>query len=515
MQSGYSQSSLADSFKLSVCFFNGGKNQCITTGTLTTLVVVLDLPQFLNTLNRANLSFHRTQQRTESVAPRQFSAHLWAAPCAKLPTRLTRLRSCLARSFSCGFFSCSFLHPCTSINPTLHHLWICFHSKTLQGCIHFAPVVWPIPSFSIVGLVLRPSLFGHKLEPLMVVPHVLFVVHKSGGGSVCQFACFFFQDIELLFHKFSVFLARSSFDLWHRPFDPLGSASPPQSCPIFQITFCHVLRTEGEHKESQNGERETQWYYDKPSPVDVVRAVCVTHTSHSITGNTPLLPNLVQNNQPRHSPWLILVHQLTPSVMLKNTPTKETLFRPWWPLHHWLHSFLLMTCFVLCHQISLANRRREKGRRNMRITKEMKRGRKWFFTVKIWFWRISDAKKSKKKEKTIGEEQEGQRKTLNEKRWGDEERGEKRREMGWCYECPAAEINDNWMHIDSLNKVTRRSNGQESLQSCARSSTHGDIEMRFLKQKFVENSNDNFERIFFCSKNISLLPTKFTRKSLF
>ena len=63
----------------------------------------------------------------------------------------------------------------------------------------------------------------------------------------------------------------------------------------------------------------------------VFRGVSVSHTSHSITRNTLLLPNLAKNHQPRHSPLLIQVHQLRPSVMLKNTPTRDLLSRHWWP----------------------------------------------------------------------------------------------------------------------------------------------------------------------------------------
>ena len=63
----------------------------------------------------------------------------------------------------------------------------------------------------------------------------------------------------------------------------------------------------------------------------VSRGLSVSHTSHSITRNTLLLSNLAKNHQPRHSPWLIQVHQLRPSVMLKNTPTRDLLFRHWGP----------------------------------------------------------------------------------------------------------------------------------------------------------------------------------------
>ena len=57
--------------------------------------------------------------------------------------------------------------------------------KHCKGASPLAPVVWQIPSFSI----LCPSPVGHKLELIMVVPRVLFVVDESGVT-------------ELLFHDF-------------------------------------------------------------------------------------------------------------------------------------------------------------------------------------------------------------------------------------------------------------------------------------------------------------------------
>ena len=145
--------------------------------------------------------------------------------------------------FSFGFFSCTFLFLCSSINPTLHHLFSThssssfsdIHSKTLQGCIHLVPVIWQILPFSIVGLVLRPGHVQNKFEPCMVVAHVLFVDDESRGDSIFQFACFLFQAVELSFPNFWCFIARSSsFDLRHRPLNPLGSASPPQVAQPFQ-----------------------------------------------------------------------------------------------------------------------------------------------------------------------------------------------------------------------------------------------------------------------------------------
>ena len=82
---------------------------CTTTRTLTTPSIYCQYPQFLNILVIwVNLSLHHTRQCTESVAPRQFSAHRWAAPCAKWPTRSTRLRSCLVRNFNLASFRVRF-----------------------------------------------------------------------------------------------------------------------------------------------------------------------------------------------------------------------------------------------------------------------------------------------------------------------------------------------------------------------------------------------------------------------
>ena len=71
--------------------------------------------------------------------------------------------------------------------------------------------------------------------------------------------------------------------------------------------------------------------------------------------------------------------------------------------------------------------------------------------------------------------------------------------------------------LDSLNYVTTRSNGQESLQSRTRSSTHVDLEKVFLKMffwrkfkwYFFEQNHPPF--FFFCSKYF-LLSKKFKRK---
>ena len=100
----------------------------------------------------------------------------------------------------------------------------------------------------------------------------------------------------------------------------------------------------------------------------MTRGLSVSHISHSIKRNTQLLPSLAKNYQPRHSPRLIQRHQLRLSVMLKNTPTKDFFSDPGDHSHHCFHSFILMTCFVFCHQISVTRKREENHNNN----KEMK-----------------------------------------------------------------------------------------------------------------------------------------------
>ena len=133
------------------------------------------------------------------------------------------------------------------------------------------------------------------------------------------------------------------------------------------------------------------------------RELPVSHTSHSITRNTLLLPNLAKNHQPRHSPWLIQVHQLRPSVMLKNTPTRDLLFQTLVTIHHCLHSFLLVTCFVLCHQIPLTKTSREEKRTgNMRIKTRRWAEEKVIFAQSKFCLSNERSKEIRKRRRNIG-----------------------------------------------------------------------------------------------------------------
>ena len=150
-----------------------GQSLCITRKTLTTLSLYCafrNLDSFWTLYIEGTCLSITNCKCTESVAPRQFSAHLFEQH---------HVQNEQLDSPDCGLVSSVvFIQPLfVSVSPSLllHHShtssslsfphliffqWIHFHSKTLQGCIHFAPVIWQILSFSIVGLVLRPSLVG-------------------------------------------------------------------------------------------------------------------------------------------------------------------------------------------------------------------------------------------------------------------------------------------------------------------------------------------------------------------
>ena len=176
-------------------------------------------------------------------------------------------------------------------------------------------------------------------------------------------------------------------------------------------------------------------------------AGCLCHTQVTQSQETHYCcPNLAKNHQPKHSPWLIQVHQLRPSVMLPNMPTKDTFSDFVDHSHHWLHSFLLVTCFVLCHQIPLTKTWGEKkGQETWEKNMKMKRGKMKFLPWKFWFWRKIEAKKSEKCSKN----------------WKKNKRAKKDIYrtffyMAWCDGCPAAEMKDNWMHINFTRTTTAR-----------------------------------------------------------
>ena len=199
------------------------------------------------------------------------------------------------------------------------------------------------------------------------------------------------------------------------------------------------------------------------------RGLSESHTSHSITRNTLLLPNFAQNNQPKHSPWLILVHQLRPSVMLKKTRQQKTPFSDLGDhSHHWLH--LLMTRFVFCHQISLAKQEeRKKDKKNEKKKKEMTRGRKWFFLYEKF---LSKNKRSEEIEKKRNKWKRTKRvKERHRKEMRDEERRKKGERWTDATSVPrprSRQLNAHRLH--SLNYVTTRFIGQESLPSRANNS---------------------------------------------
>ena len=177
-------------------------------------IVVLrfsESPQFLNTLNWGNLSPWQTAMwwicgTTTSSCTTLSSKHHWQIE--QLDFSDFGLVSSLVFIWLL-FVSISpsvLLHQSHAssslFNPHLIFFQsINFHSKRLQGCIHLAPVKSElVPLVSLDWFFAQASL-ETKLEPCTAVTHVLFAFDENRGDSICQFACFLFQVIELASHK--------------------------------------------------------------------------------------------------------------------------------------------------------------------------------------------------------------------------------------------------------------------------------------------------------------------------
>ena len=267
----------------------------------------------------------------------------------------------------------------------------------------------------------------------MAVTHVLFADDESRGDSICQFACFLLKVVELPFHKIffssTIFLGSSTQTIEFSRFSFSSS-----SCPIFAATFCHVLRKEGKHKESKNGEWGRTWGDDKQSLADDPQAVCVTHKSLSHKKHTIAAKPSLKKSADAFS------------LSCSKKPTKDPFFQILVTIsHHCLHSFLLMTCFVSYHQISLTkHEERWKKTRNMRI-----KARRWKEEKVIFPWRkilirrTSEAKKSEKKKRLVNDKM-GKERNLKKINFEHNafcfkyQKKKKKRETARCNGCPAA-----------------------------------------------------------------------------
>ena len=159
----------------------------------------------------------------------------------------------------------------------------------------------------------------------------------------------------------SFFSGTSSLDIRHRPLNLLGSVSPP--LPNLTVTCWHVLRKEGKHKESKLERERERKRKEMMTSIHwrVSRGLSASHTSHSITRNTPLLPSFAKKISAKAFSSFDLAPPTQTFGHAQKTRQEKTLFSDrGGHSHHCFHSFILMTCFVFCHQISLTRKTRGK-----------------------------------------------------------------------------------------------------------------------------------------------------------
>ena len=177
--------------------------------------------------------------------------------------------------------------------------------------------------------------------------------------------------------------------------------------------------------------------------------------------------------------------------MLKNTPTRETsLLRSWWPFPPLFSLISLDDVFCPLPSDLLDKTWREKKRTGNKFKKkEMKRVKSdvlpWKKLKNNW---SKEIRKIQLENRRVVYFEKIKKKTEQEKK----ERDGLMQRMSRGRDSMTTEC--TW-DLDSLNKVTRRSNGQDNLQACMRSSTHVNKEnfvFSFLK-KFLFFLKENFK----------------------
>ena len=162
------------------------------------------------------------------------------------------------------------------------------------------------------------------------------------------------------------------------------------SCPIFPPSFCLKLPVLSKHKETKSGGREHEEMMTSLHQ-RVSRGLSVSHTQVSQSQEThyccQTLPNMISRRFLFGWFWSIL--RSCSKIRQQKTPLSDLGDHS----HHWLHSFLLMTCFVSCHEISVTRPKEKKKS----IKLEQKQGddkrKRWFSAMKK-IWRTIEATKS-------------------------------------------------------------------------------------------------------------------------
>ena len=118
MQSGSSQASMEDSIKLSLLLFGWWDKASASRGR--------HWPPYRCTALFGTSTVSEHSLSSELVFPSK-TAMYWicgttTGSCTTLSSTIGKLNNSISQT-SFGLFSCPFLHPCSSINPTLHHLF--------------------------------------------------------------------------------------------------------------------------------------------------------------------------------------------------------------------------------------------------------------------------------------------------------------------------------------------------------------------------------------------------------
>ena len=176
-------------------------------------------------------------------------------------------------------------------------------------------------------------------------------------------------------------------------------------------------------RERERERKKTFGDDDRHSLVGVPRAVCVTHKSLNHKKHTIAAKPCLKLSAKAFSSVDSAPSTQTFGHAQKNTPRKDSFFRPWWPFSPLL--FLIYFDDVFC--LLPSDFFDKKNERKMRIkAKRRKEEKVNFLPWTFWFWRTSEAMKSEKK-KTTGKAQKGSKEDTERKEMRDEESRKKER----------------------------------------------------------------------------------------
>ena len=339
MQSGSSQATLEDSIKLSFSVWMVGQSLCITRKTLTALsfyCAFRNFHSFWTLFFWGNLSFHHKLQMNWISGTTTGSCTTLSSTTGKLNNSISQTSVLSRPYFSFGLFSCPFFH--LSLPSIPHFIISLTHSSSLfsESCplpkhckgastsLQWFGKFFLLVSFdwffaqALLGTSLSLSWWSFTCSSLLTRAAVTLsatLLAYSSMSWICLSANFCFSG--------TIFLGSST-----QTIRSSGFSFTASGCTIFLPTFCHVSSEEGKHKEDEkNREREKHQKMTTGLHKRMSRGLSLSlnHKKRTVAAKPCLNIKIDAFSLVNSGPS-------TQSFShAQITPTRDVLFRSWWP----------------------------------------------------------------------------------------------------------------------------------------------------------------------------------------